>query len=109
MISLNIRANSRIRRHPKPRLKDLDNPEVAPWLRKAFKTNVSADKRLRIMKFLQHWTAGLHGRGTWHGAGQPATKRVMIQLLTDFDKKKELATKLMGLEDDQDTARPADR
>src|SRR5512137_217853 len=44
-----------------PRMKDLDDPEVGPILNKAFGAVAPAKKRMKIAKFLQHWTAGLHG------------------------------------------------
>jgi len=84
-----------------PRLKDLDNPDVGPTLKKVFGAAAPADKRLKVAKFLQHWAAGLHGAGTWHGAGAPQTQRFMFTVLTDFDKKKKMAKKLMGMKDDE--------
>ncbi|MCX7816082.1 MAG: aromatic ring hydroxylase [Syntrophales bacterium] len=82
-----------------PRIKDLDDPVVGAALKKAFSAVAPAEKRLKVAKFLQHWTAGLHGPGTWHGAGAPQTQRYMFTVLTDFEKKKRLAKKLMGLEE----------
>jgi len=83
-----------------PRLKDLKDPEVGPILNNAFSAAVPAEKRLKVAKFLQHWAAGLHGVGTWHGAGAPQAQRVMFTMLTDFNKKKMLAKKLMGLKEE---------
>jgi 4-hydroxybutyryl-CoA dehydratase/vinylacetyl-CoA-Delta-isomerase len=83
-----------------PRLKDLDHPEVGPLLKKFFQSAAPARKRLKVAKFLQHWTAGLHGPGTWHGAGAPQSQRVMISYLTDFESKKKMAKKLMRMEED---------
>jgi 4-hydroxybutyryl-CoA dehydratase/vinylacetyl-CoA-Delta-isomerase len=83
-----------------PRLKDLDDPEVGPTLRKVFKSAAPADKRLKVAKFLQHWSAGLHGPGTWHGAGAPQAQRFTISALTDFEKKKKMAKKIMGMKED---------
>ena len=83
-----------------PRLKDLEDPEVGPMLKKAFAAAAPADKRLKVAKFLQHWSAGLHGTGTWHGAGAPQTQRFMISVLTDFDAKKKMAKKLMGMKEE---------
>jgi 4-hydroxybutyryl-CoA dehydratase/vinylacetyl-CoA-Delta-isomerase len=82
-----------------PRQKDLEDPEVGPMLKKAFAAAAPADKRLKVAKFLQHWSAGLHGTGTWHGAGAPQTQRFMISVLTDFDAKKKMAKKLMGMKE----------
>ena len=83
-----------------PRLKDLEDPEVGPMLKKAFAAAATADKRLKVAKFLQHWSAGLHGTGTWHGAGAPQTQRFMISVLTDFDAKKKMAKKIMGMKEE---------
>ncbi|PKN33714.1 MAG: aromatic ring hydroxylase [Deltaproteobacteria bacterium HGW-Deltaproteobacteria-19] len=82
-----------------PRLKDLEDPEVGPMLKKAFGAAAPADKRMKVAKFLQHWSAGLHGPGTWHGAGAPQTQRFMFTVLTDFDAKKKMAKKIMGMKD----------
>jgi 4-hydroxybutyryl-CoA dehydratase/vinylacetyl-CoA-Delta-isomerase len=73
---------------------------VGPTLRKVFKSAASADKRLKVAKFLQHWSAGLHGPGTWHGAGAPQAQRFTISALTDFEKKKKMAKKLMGMKEE---------
>jgi 4-hydroxybutyryl-CoA dehydratase/vinylacetyl-CoA-Delta-isomerase len=81
-----------------PRLKDLEHPEVGPMLKKYFHSAAPAADRLKVAKFLQHWSAGLHGPGTWHGAGAPQGQRVMIQYLTDFEAKKKMAKKIMGME-----------
>jgi 4-hydroxybutyryl-CoA dehydratase/vinylacetyl-CoA-Delta-isomerase len=83
-----------------PRQKDLEDPEVGPMLKKAFAAAAPADKRLKVAKFLQHWSAGLHGPGTWHGAGAPQTQRFMISVLTDFDAKKKMAKKVMGMKEE---------
>jgi 4-hydroxybutyryl-CoA dehydratase / vinylacetyl-CoA-Delta-isomerase len=83
-----------------PRQKDLEHPEVGPMLKKAFGAAAPAEKRLKVAKFLQHWTSGLHGTGTWHGAGAPQTQRFMISVLTDFDAKKKMAKKLMGMKEE---------
>ncbi len=83
-----------------PRLKDLEDPEVGPVLKKAFGAVAPADKRMKVAKFLQHWTAGLHGVGTWHGAGAPQGQRFMFTLLTDFEAKKKMAKKLMGMKEE---------
>ncbi|HPL63579.1 MAG TPA: 4-hydroxyphenylacetate 3-hydroxylase N-terminal domain-containing protein [Syntrophales bacterium] len=83
-----------------PRLKDLKDPQVGPMLQKAFGAAAPAEKRMKVAKFLQHWTAGLHGPGTWHGAGAPQTQRFMFTVLTDFEAKKKMAKKLMGMKDE---------
>lgn len=82
-----------------PSERDLKHPEIGPYIQKYFKAAAPAEKRLRITKFLQNWVAGLHGAGTWHGAGSPQAQRVAIMSLTDFEHKKKLAKMLAKLED----------
>lgn len=82
-----------------PSERDLENPEIGPYIKKYFKSAAPAEQRLRIIKFIQNWVAGLHGAGTWHGAGSPQAQRVAIQFLTDWDAKKTLAKNLAHLKD----------
>ena len=56
---------------------------------------------MRITKFLQHWIAGQHGPGTWHGAGPVQAQRVMVARLANLEEKKDLAKELAGLNDDE--------
>lgn len=82
-----------------PSEKDLKNPETQEYIKKYLKSAASAEKRMRLTKFLQNWTAGLHGPGTWHGAGSTAAQEISIARLADFKEKKKLAEELAGLED----------
>lgn len=77
---------------------DLENPETANYVRKYMKTGAPAESRLRMAKFIQNWCAGLHGAGTWHGAGSPMAQKMAIYNLADMEKKKALAKSLAGLE-----------
>jgi 4-hydroxybutyryl-CoA dehydratase/vinylacetyl-CoA-Delta-isomerase len=52
-----------------------------------------------MTKFLQHWIAGQHGVGTWHGAGPVQAQRVMVGRLADLEGKKKLAKDLAGLKE----------
>ncbi|MCL6612111.1 MAG: aromatic ring hydroxylase [Peptococcaceae bacterium] len=78
---------------------ELENPETAQYVRKFLKTAAPAEARLRMAKFIQHWCAGLHGAGTWHGAGSPMAQKMALYGLTDLEKKKALAKNLAGLKD----------
>jgi len=77
---------------------ELENPETATYVRKFMKTGAPAESRLRMAKFIQNWCAGLHGAGTWHGAGSPMAQKMALYFLADLDKKKALAKNLAGLE-----------
>jgi 4-hydroxybutyryl-CoA dehydratase / vinylacetyl-CoA-Delta-isomerase len=52
---------------------------------------------MKITKLLQNWTAGLHGVGTWHGAGPVQAQKIMVQRLADFEEMKRLAKEMAGI------------
>lgn len=76
---------------------DLENPETSQFIKKYLKTGAPVESRLRMAKFIQNWCAGLHGAGTWHGAGSPMAQKMALYGLTDMEKKKTLAKNLAGL------------
>jgi Aromatic ring hydroxylase len=82
-----------------PSERDLQNPEIGPYIQKYFKSVATAEQRLRVIKFLQNWVAGLHGAGTWHGAGSPQAQRVALQVLTDWEAKKQLVKDIAHIKD----------
>ena len=82
-----------------PSEKELDNPETGPYVRKFLKASAPAEARLRIGKVIQNWCAGLHGAGTWHGAGSPMAQKMALYHLANLDEKKALAKKIAGLEE----------
>jgi len=79
---------------------ELENPETAHYVRKFMKASAPAEQRLRIAKFIQNWCAGLHGAGTWHGAGSPMAQKMALYALTNFEEKKSLARSLAGLREE---------
>ena len=78
---------------------DLENPETAEYVRKFMGAQAPAEPRLRMAKFIQNWCAGLHGAGTWHGAGSPMAQKMALYHLTNFEEKKNLAKNLAGLKE----------
>ncbi|MFX0195267.1 MAG: 4-hydroxyphenylacetate 3-hydroxylase N-terminal domain-containing protein [Candidatus Hodarchaeota archaeon] len=82
-----------------PSEEELKNPETSKYVKKYLKSAVPAEKRMRLTKFLQNWTAGLHGPGTWHGAGSTAAQEISIARLADLKTKKKLAEELAGIKD----------
>lgn len=79
---------------------ELENPETAEYVRKFMRASAPADQRLRIGKFIQNWCAGLHGAGTWHGAGSPMAQKMALYALANLDEKKALARSLAGLKEE---------
>jgi len=80
-----------------PSEKELENPVTRPLLEKYLKTHGSTEDRMRMSRFLQNWIAGLHGVGTWHGAGPRQNQMIMLYRDTDLQKKKQMAKELAGL------------
>jgi 4-hydroxybutyryl-CoA dehydratase/vinylacetyl-CoA-Delta-isomerase len=80
-----------------PSEKDLDNPEIGPYVEKYLKSAVSARKRMRLAKFIQNWVAGLHGVGTWQGAGSAEAQMLTLHRIFDFESRKTMAKELAGL------------
>jgi 4-hydroxybutyryl-CoA dehydratase/vinylacetyl-CoA-Delta-isomerase len=83
-----------------PGLKDLKNPETRGHLEKyfGFGSKAPAEEILKITKLLQNWTAGLHGVGTWHGAGPMQAQKIMVQRLADYEEMKRLAREMAGVD-----------
>jgi len=84
-----------------PSERELTNPETAEYVRKYLKTapGVSAEARMRLTRFIQNWAAGLHGVGTWHGAGSPQAQRMAIYRNADLAQMKDLVSKLAKIEE----------
>lgn len=82
-----------------PSEEELNNPVSGPYVRKFMGASAPAELRLRLAKFVQNWCAGLHGAGTWHGAGSPQAQKMVLYALTDLEEKKRLAKNLAGIRD----------
>lgn len=74
-----------------PSEKDLENPETSEYVKKFMKASAPAEKRMRMGKVIQNWCAGLHGAGTWHGAGSPMAQKMALYHLTNLEEKKKIA------------------
>ncbi len=84
-----------------PSLRELKNPDVKDYIEECFSfgSPAGAERILKVTKLLQNWTAGLHGVGTWHGAGPPQAQKIMIGRIANFEKEKELVKEKMNIKD----------
>jgi 4-hydroxybutyryl-CoA dehydratase/vinylacetyl-CoA-Delta-isomerase len=84
-----------------PSLKELQNPETRAYVEEflSFGSDEPTENIMKVHKLLQHWTAGQHGVGTWHGAGPVMAQKIMIQRIADFDREKELVRNTLKLKD----------
>jgi len=81
-----------------PSEKELDNPEIKDYVAKYLKAAAPADKRMRIMKFLQNWVAGLHGVGTYQGSGPSQNQMMVLYRIANLEEKKKMAEELANIE-----------
>jgi 4-hydroxybutyryl-CoA dehydratase / vinylacetyl-CoA-Delta-isomerase len=82
-----------------PSLKELNNPETKDYVEEffSFGSDQPTENILKVHKLLQHWTAGQHGVGTWHGAGPVMAQKIMLQRVVNFDHEKELVKKTLNI------------
>jgi 4-hydroxybutyryl-CoA dehydratase/vinylacetyl-CoA-Delta-isomerase len=84
-----------------PSLKELKNPEVKDYVEEfySFGSDEPTENIMKVHKLLQNWTAGLHGVGTWHGAGPVMAQKIMLQRVIDFSHEKNLVKKTLRLKE----------
>lgn len=86
-----------------PSLKELNNPEVKDYVEEfySFGSDVPTKNILKVHKLLQNWTAGLHGVGTWHGAGPVMAQKIMLQRVIDYEHEKWLVRNTLNINDEE--------
>ncbi len=84
-----------------PSLKELKNPEVKDYVEEfySFGSDEPTENIMKVHKLLQNWTAGLHGVGTWHGAGPVMAQKIMLQRVIDYGREKELVKRTLKLKE----------
>ncbi len=84
-----------------PSEKDLQHPEIGPYVEKYFKgkADVPTEERYRIVRLLENMTGGTALVESMHGAGSPQAQRVMILRQGNLPHKVALARKLAGIEE----------
>jgi len=82
-----------------PSLKELQNPETRAYVEEfySFGGDEPAENVMKVHKHLQNWTAGLHGVGTWHGAGPVQAQKIMLQRVINYDHEKDLVKRTLNL------------
>ncbi len=77
-----------------PSEKELENPETRGYVAKYLGAAAPAHKRMRILRFLQNWVAGLHGVGTYQGSGPSQNQMMVLYRIADLEAKKKMAEEL---------------
>jgi 4-hydroxybutyryl-CoA dehydratase/vinylacetyl-CoA-Delta-isomerase len=82
-----------------PSLKELKNPEVKDYVEEfySFGSDEPTENIMKVHKLLQNWTSGLHGVGTWHGAGPIMAQKIVLQRVIDYEHEKELVKRTLNL------------
>ena len=88
-----------------PSLKELKNPEVKDYVEEfySFGSDEPTENIMKVHKMLQNWTAGLHGVGTWHGAGPVMAQKIMLQRVVNYDHEKDLVKRTLNLKEKDDS------
>ena len=84
-----------------PSERELDNPRVGHFVRKYFRTNpdVPAEERIRLGRLIENMTGATPIVECMHGAGSPQAQKVVLQRLVDWNQRKALAEKIVGVGD----------
>ena len=84
-----------------PSLKELKNPELKNYVEEfySFGSEEPTENIMKVHKALQNWAAGMHGVGTWHGAGPVMAQKIMLQRIVNYDHEKELVRRTLNLKE----------
>lgn len=86
-----------------PSLKDRENPEIGPYVKKylAGKGGANSEKRIRLLRLIENITLGTGAVSylteSIHGAGSPQAQKIMILRLADLQSAKASAFNLCGV------------
>jgi 4-hydroxybutyryl-CoA dehydratase/vinylacetyl-CoA-Delta-isomerase len=84
-----------------PTGKDFDNPDIARYVDKYFKgkADISTEDRIRIVRLIEYLAgqSSVVPTESVHGAGPPATQRLMIRAATNIDYLKKCACVMAGI------------
>jgi len=85
-----------------PSNKDFNNPEIGRYVEKYFKgkAEIPAKERVRIVRLVEYLVgqSSIVPTESIHGAGPPATQRLMIRAATNMDYLKKRARIMAGIE-----------
>jgi 4-hydroxybutyryl-CoA dehydratase/vinylacetyl-CoA-Delta-isomerase len=85
-----------------PSRKDFDSPEIGRYVEKYFKgkAGIPARERVRIVRLVEYLIgqSSIVPTESIHGAGPPATQRLMIRAATNIDYLKKRARIMAGIE-----------
>jgi 4-hydroxybutyryl-CoA dehydratase/vinylacetyl-CoA-Delta-isomerase len=84
-----------------PSLRELKNPEVKDYVEEfySFGSDEPTENIMKVHKLLQNWTAGLHGVGTWHGAGPIMAQKIVLQRVINYEREKDLVKRTLNLKE----------
>ncbi|OUM87950.1 MAG: 4-hydroxybutyryl-CoA dehydratase [Bacillus thermozeamaize] len=83
-----------------PSEQELENPRIAPFIHKYYKTgeNVDPIERIKLGRLIENMTGATPIIECMHGAGSPQAQRVVIQRSIDWQEKRRLAEAIISSE-----------
>lgn len=80
----------------------LDNPEIAPWVRKYYSANPDYDvmERIEVGRYIENMTSVTTMVEAMHGAGSPQAQRINILAQADINNKIALAKNVINGKND---------
>jgi len=85
-----------------PSERELQNPETSQYVKKYLKgvASVPTENRMRMLKFLQHWTAGPQVAAVYdEGSLQVSLNAMRASAVAALEEKKKLAKELAGVKE----------
>ncbi len=85
-----------------PGTDSLDNPEIAPWVRKYYSANPDYDvmERIEVGRYIENMTSVTTMVEAMHGAGSPQAQRINMLAQADINDKIDLAKNVINGKDD---------
>ena len=86
-----------------PSEKDYRNPEVGKYIDKYFggKAGTSTRDRIHMVRLIENMAVGAGLPESLHGAGPPQAQKMMIGRRANYEKKKEIAETIVGINRDE--------
>jgi 4-hydroxybutyryl-CoA dehydratase/vinylacetyl-CoA-Delta-isomerase len=81
-----------------PSEKELENPRIAPYIHKYYKTGENADPidRIKMGRLIENMTGATPIVECMHGAGSPQAQKVVIQRSINWQEKRKLAETIVN-------------
>ncbi len=86
-----------------PSERDYNHPIIGKYMEKYYSTkkDIPTETRIRLFRLIENMAVGAGLPEALHGAGSPATLKIMIERSIDIEEKKALAETIAGIREDK--------